>query len=74
MQSNIITEYILKKLPKTNLNFVMNSCDIIYFQPIYKSNRSPLYSVLSLWAGNAKEGQYDKNTCPEFNRKKVLAL
>ena len=42
----------------------MNSCDIIYIQPIYKSNKSPLYSVLSLWAGNAKEGQCDKNTLP----------
>jgi hypothetical protein len=51
----------------------MNSCDIIYIQPIYKSNKSPLYSVLSLWAGNAKVGQCDKKELfPEFNRKKFL--
>ena len=34
----------------------------------------PLYSLLPLWAGDAKEGQLTKMLCPEFDGKSSCPL
>ena len=34
----------------------------------------PLYSLLPLWAGDAKEGQWTKMLCPEFDGKSSCPL
>ena len=48
-------------------NILVNIDSLVENKEFRGSGSPPLYSLLPLWAGDAKEGQLTKILCPEFD-------
>ena len=73
MNDNITKTIIFHDMKFALKLFFCLNCILI--QTTYKLIGSPpLYSLLPLWAGDAKEGQLTKMLCPEFDGKSSCPL